>query len=204
MFCLLKKSQFLPFALFPDTQLRLSTLPLLFESLISISSHVSDFFVLFRFIFLACCKSRSCKERNSKDTKIKLYYSSVSLPALKIHFVVQILCTGILCTAELGFWKESLTLWSWLQSLKEIRLTGEENTLEPLPSIGQCQSSLLEAADAHAHHALLTLIGITQNSNFKLPFQFSLHSLRAFFLYACILSTKMYVTLQKQLRKKCE
>lgn len=45
LFCLLKKSRlWLSLSLFPATQLRLSALPLLFESLLSISTRASDFF----------------------------------------------------------------------------------------------------------------------------------------------------------------
>ena len=93
----LKKEQSLTFPLFPATQLRLTALPFLFESLISISSHARNFFLGgVHSIFLACCKSRAYKERNTKSTRIKEEYISMDIfPGLKIHYLLQIVETGI-------------------------------------------------------------------------------------------------------------
>lgn len=92
----LKKEQSLTFPLFPATQLRLTALPFLFESLISISSHARNFFFLVHSIFLACCKSRAYEERNTNSTRIKEEYISMDIfPGLKIHYLLQIVETGI-------------------------------------------------------------------------------------------------------------
>lgn len=54
------------------------------------------FFFLVHSIFLACCKSRAYKERNTKSTRIKEEYISMNIfPGLKIHRILQIVDTGI-------------------------------------------------------------------------------------------------------------
>ena len=97
LFCLLKKSRLqLCLPPLPATQLRLSVRLLLFESLVSISSHAGKFCCCCSLTFLAFCKSRSYKERN-KSTVIKKYDSSMnSFPVLKNYYVVQRIYTGIL------------------------------------------------------------------------------------------------------------
>lgn len=124
LFCLLKKSSlWLSLSLLPASQLRLSPLSFLFESLIPFPSHAHNLLFVLLLLLLFCFlvpsfsllvanQDLAKKERiRVQKWKSTVYNSTNIVPALKIHYVFEIIRTRILMHMDVWSGEESLILW---------------------------------------------------------------------------------------------